>query len=188
MDFSRWIEIWLLILGADFGSDGAGVLGAWVAAAYWRAAAHGGEVAGLHQNGDSGLAFERNLVRKRECGTLNRSRGLAQGHGTAEARCGGEVGRPTPVSYCARCRGKTKGNWAREGSLPRREGPGRRRGGRAAVLGQIHGSTAARRLGVDRRSWFGRCSAPPAPVLHESTRGGAVEVLQGSGRSEGRRW
>ena len=38
---------------------------------------------------------------------------------------------------------KTKGNWAREGSLPRREGPGRRRGGRAAGLGQIHGSTAA---------------------------------------------
>jgi len=110
---------------------------------HWRAAAHGGEVAGLHQNGDSGLASERKLVRKRERGTLNRSRGLAQGHGTAEARCGGEVGRPTPVSHCARCRGKTKGNWAREGSLPWREGPGRRRGGRAAVLGQIHGSTAA---------------------------------------------
>ena len=172
-------------MGADPESDGAGVLGRGRRREHWRAAAHGGEVAGLHQNGDSGLAFERKKVRKRERGTLNRSRGLAQGHGTAEARCGGEVGRPTPVSHCARCRGKTKGNWAREGSLPRREGPGRRRGGRAAVLGQIHSSTAARRLGVDRRSWFGRCSAPPAPVLHESTRGGAVEVLQGSGRSEG---
>ena len=63
-------------MGADFGSDGAGVLGAWVAAAYWRAAAHGGEVAGLHRNGYSGLAFERKLVGEQESDTLNRSRGL----------------------------------------------------------------------------------------------------------------
>ena len=48
-------------------------------------------------------------------------------------------------------------------------------------------STAARRRVVDRRSWFGRCSAPPAPELHESTRGGAVEVLQELRRSVGRR-
>jgi hypothetical protein len=60
------------------------------------ALARGGEVAGLHQNGDSGLAFERNLVGERESDTLNKSRELAQGHGTAKARCGGEAA----GSYC----------------------------------------------------------------------------------------
>ena len=98
MDFSRWIEIWLLILGADFRSDGAGVLGAWVAAAYWRAAAHGGEVAGLHRNGDSGLAFKHKLVREQESDTLNRSRGLTQGHSMAEARYGSEAANSTAAS------------------------------------------------------------------------------------------
>ena len=34
-------------------------------------AAHVGGVTGLHQNGDSGLAFERNLIRKRERDILN---------------------------------------------------------------------------------------------------------------------
>ena len=84
------------------------------------AAAHGGEVAGLYQNGDSGLAFERNLVRERESDTLNRSRGLAQGHGTAEAWCGGEAAR----SYCGDRlrvkRGRKKGKQERaEVSYPR---------------------------------------------------------------------
>ena len=37
-------------------------------------AAHGGGVAGLHQNGDSGLAFERKSIKKRERDILNRSR------------------------------------------------------------------------------------------------------------------
>ena len=83
------------------------------------------------------------LVQEHGRGTLNRSRGLAQGQGTAEPRCGGEAGRATPVSHRARCRGKLSGNWAWGGSLPRREGPGRRRGGRTAVQGQIHGSAAA---------------------------------------------
>ena len=111
---------------------------------HWRAAALGGGVAGLHQNGDSVLAFEWNLIRKQERGTLNRSRGLTQGQGTAEARCGGEAGRPTPVSHRARCRGKLRRNWAREGSLPWREGPEMLKGGRAEVQGWIHGSVAER--------------------------------------------
>ena len=49
------------------------------------------------------------LVQEHGRGTLNRSMGLAQGQGTAEAWCGGEAGRATPVSHRARCRGKTKG-------------------------------------------------------------------------------
>jgi len=74
------------------------VLGAWVAAAYWRATAHGGEVAGLHRNGDSGLAFKHKLVREQESDTLNRSRGLTQGHSMAEARYGSEAANSTAAS------------------------------------------------------------------------------------------
>ena len=101
-----------------------------------------GTPAGLQPKSDSGHAFEWDLIRKQERDTLNRSRGLAQGHDMAEDRCGGEAGRPTPVSNRAWCRGKLRGNWAREGSLPWLEGPEMHRGGRAVVQGWIRGSTA----------------------------------------------
>ena len=60
------------------------------------------------------------MVRERESDTLNRSRGLAQGHGTAEAWCGGEAAR----SYCGDRlrvnRGRKKGKQERaEVSYPR---------------------------------------------------------------------
>ena len=113
-----------LIQAVAYGSGGQDRLGARAAALTAGnrvpAAAHGGEVAGLYQNGDSGLAFERNLVRERESDTLNRSRGLAQGHGTAEAWCGAEAAR----SYCGDRlrvnRGRKKGKQERaEVSYPR---------------------------------------------------------------------
>ena len=73
--------------------------------AFWRAAAHGGEVAGLHRNGDSGLEFERKLVGEQGSDTLNRSRGLTLGHSTAEARYGGEAANSTAASDYASTEG-----------------------------------------------------------------------------------
>ena len=59
--------------------------------------ANGGAVAGLQPKCNSVLAFERDLIKKRECDTLNLSRGLAQGHGMAEVRCDG-AGRPASMA------------------------------------------------------------------------------------------
>ena len=65
-----------------------------------------GTPAGLQPKSDSGHAFEWDLIRKQERDTLNRSRGLAQGQGTAEARRGGSAyaGEPSRT-----VQGKTKG-------------------------------------------------------------------------------
>ena len=71
-------------------------------------AAHGGGVAGLHQNGDSGLAFERKMIRKRERDKLNRSR--AWRRATARRR---------PGAVARRVCGTLARNLARDRDRPR---------------------------------------------------------------------
>ena len=88
-------------------------------------AAHGGGVAGLHQNGDSGLAFERKMIRKRERDKLNRSR--AWRRATALRRPGAAARRVcgTLARNLARDRDKPRGKKeARGGSLQPCEAPG----------------------------------------------------------------
>ena len=125
--------------------------------------AHGGEVTGLHQNGDSGLAFKRNLVRERESDTLNRSRELAQGHGTAEAWCGTEAAR----SYCGDRlrvnRGRKKGKQERAAvSYPRvklrrwSSRSGKRRSAGFTVARRLWFCRAAKREGRLRECFPGR--------------------------------
>ena len=110
------------------GVDSGVLRGSEQGARRWRrlgVAAHGGGGAGLHQNGDSGLAFERKMIRKRERDKLNRSR--AWRRATARRRPGAAARRVcgTLARNLARDRDRpTEKKEARGGSLQPCEAPG----------------------------------------------------------------
>ena len=96
-----------------------------------------------------------------------RQRAVARRRASAAA---GRVG-AAPVSNRSRCRGNLRVNGHGKVVLPRREGPGTRRRGRAVVPGRIRGRAAeirAQRGGGVR--WMAVQCLPGRPARRESTR------------------
>ena len=113
-----------------------------------------------------------------------RQRAVARRRASAAA---GRVG-ATPVSNHARCKGKLRGNWARESSLPRRKGPGVRRGRRAIVQGRICSGTAELRAQQgDGVRWTAVQCLPGRPARRER-RASALQGERAGQGGEARRW
>ena len=84
--------------------------------------------------------------------------------------------------------GKTKGDWAREGSLPRREGPGMRRHGRAVVPGRIRGSTAELLAQQGGGVWWTAVQCLPGRPARRERRASALQGERAGQGGEARRW